>query len=68
MQEAIVEGVQIMLAAATAILKKSAREVEPRGHGGGLLMLERIQDNLPRDDSVRRPRFHRKLPLTSSVW
>jgi hypothetical protein len=35
-------GVQIMLTAATAILKKSAGVVEPRGHGGGLLMLERI--------------------------
>ena len=41
MQEAIVEGVQIMLAATTAILKKSAG-----GHGGGLLMPERSQDNL----------------------
>ena len=41
MEEAIVEGVQIMLAATTAILKKSAG-----GHGGGLLMPERSQDNL----------------------
>jgi len=39
MQEAVVEGVQIMLAAA---MKKSTG-----GHDGGLLMLERSQDNLP---------------------